>query len=308
MRGLRSIFVGTRGLRAGWGVTLFLLITVLITLVLIVVVAAAIAIGGLTRHLPAGGHVEGSLQSPSASTLALVEALLLSSLLGATWIMSVIERRPLAAYGFSASRMGRRFLEGLLAGLALLTLLIGLLWLSHAIQLSRTPTDVGASTVWGVKWAVVFLLVGVTEEVAMRGYLIQTLARGLNFRWGALISSAFFMALHVPNTGEGPLGLLQVFLIGLVFSYSIWKTGALWWAVGFHFAWDWSQSFVFGVADSGLVSPGALLIAKPMGPTWLSGGATGPEGSVLMFAVLTATVGLIALTLKKRDHPLAVAL
>ena len=110
------------------------------------------------------------------------------------------------------------------------------------------------------------------------------------------------------STGEGPLGLLQVFLIGLVFSYSIWKTGALWWAVGFHFAWDWSQSFVFGVADSGLVSPGALLIAKPMGPTWLSGGATGPEGSVLMFAVLTATVGLIALTLKKRDHPLAVAL
>ena len=129
----------------------------------------------------------------------------------------------------------------------------------------------------------------------MRAYVLQTLARGLNFPWAAVISSGVFMLLHLPNGGESAMGLIQVFLIGLVFSFSVWRTGAIWWALGYHAAWDWAQSFLFGVADSGLVTPGALLSAHAAGPAWLSGGATGPEGSVLMFSIIAASLGLIGL-------------
>jgi len=85
----------------------------------------------------------------------------------------------------------------------------------------------------------------------------------------------------------------------------VWRTGALWWALGYHAAWDWAQSFLFGVADSGLMTPGALMSAHPAGPAWLSGGATGPEGSALMFAIVAASVGLIGLTMMRGDQPVS---
>jgi hypothetical protein len=60
----------------------------------------------------------------------------------------------------------------------------------------------------------------------------------------------------------------------------------LWFAVGFHAAWDWSETFFYSVPDSGTVFPGHLLSSSLRGPAWLSGGSAGPEGSVLCFAVV----------------------
>ncbi len=145
-----------------------------------------------------------------------------------------------------------------------------------------------------------------SEELACRGYLQQTLARGLNYRWAALIMGVLFMLLHVPNSGETPVGLAIVFVAGVVLSYSIWRTGAMWWGIGFHAAWDWMQSFTFGVADSGHPAMDALMISKPAGPDWLSGGATGPEGSVLALVVLILVALVIHVTVKKPDTDLGV--
>jgi hypothetical protein len=80
----------------------------------------------------------------------------------------------------------------------------------------------------------------------------------------------------------------------MVFCLSLWRTGSLWWAIGFHAAWDWSQSFLYGVADSGLMAQHHLLATHPVGKPILSGGATGPEGSIFIVAV-TGVVSLIIL-------------
>jgi len=121
-----------------------------------------------------------------------------------------------------------------------------------------------------------------------------------------VILGVCFTVAHMGNNGESPIGLLLVFTAGLVFSYAVWRTGALWWGIGFHAAWDWMQSFTFGVADSGHPSKDALLLSKPAGPDWLSGGSTGPEGSVLTLAVMAAVAVLIHLTLRKPDEDLGV--
>ena len=71
-----------------------------------------------------------------------------------------------------------------------------------------------------------------------------------------------------------------------MFAFSLWRTGSLWWAIGLHAAWDWAQSFLFGVADSGGISTHRLLSTHPVGPAWLSGGATGPEGSIFVLLVM----------------------
>ena len=55
------------------------------------------------------------------------------------------------------------------------------------------------------------------------------------------------------HSGENPVGLFRVFLVGVVFTLALWRTGSLWWAIGFHMAWDWAQSFLYGVPDSGVL-------------------------------------------------------
>ncbi len=152
------------------------------------------------------------------------------------------------------------------------------------------------------------------EEYLTRGYLQYTLARGLAgiyqwiFKtrhseafgfWSAAILVSFLFGLgHGKNPGESPIGLLSAGLAAMVFCFSLWRTGSLWWAVGFHAAWDRSQSFLYGVADSGLVIQHHLLATHPMGQSILSGGATGPEGSIFILAVLALASLIIFVTLR----------
>ena len=127
--------------------------------------------------------------------------------------------------------------------------------------------------------------------------------------WAAAFFFSFVFGLgHGGNPGESPIGLLSAGLIGLVFAFSLWRTGSLWWAVGFHASWDWAQSFLFGVRDSGGLSAHRLMNSDAIGPVLLSGGLTGPEGSVyvLLFVALTAVV--IAVTLKPQAGSASVEL
>ena len=116
-------------------------------------------------------------------------------------------------------------------------------------------------------------------------------ARAIAFWAAAVVMSCLFGAGHLFNPGETAPGIAAVFLAGMVFSYALWHTGSLWWAIGFHMAWDWAQSFLYGVPDSGFLSAGRLLKTHPMGNPLLSGGTTGPEGSVLRDAHIAAGAG-----------------
>ncbi|HJY08331.1 MAG TPA: CPBP family intramembrane glutamic endopeptidase, partial [Bryobacteraceae bacterium] len=84
-------------------------------------------------------------------------------------------------------------------------------------------------------------------------------------------------------------------VIGLVLAWSLRWTGSLWWAIGFHAAWDWAESFFYGVPDSGGLAPGHLFLSTHHGPEGLSGGSAGPEGSALVFLV----IGVLSVVLSR---------
>ncbi len=92
--------------------------------------------------------------------------------------------------------------------------------------------------------------------------------------------------IHLRNDGEQWRGVLAAALIGFFFCLTLRRTGNLWFAVGFHAAWDWGETFFYSVPDSGMVAPGHLLTSSHRGSDWLSGGSVGPEGSVLCFVVM----------------------
>ena len=294
-RGLANLFTGTHGIRAGWGVAIFVLIAAAL------IFGLNVGLHAIHFHSPKDATGPGGPISSLFST-----GVLASVLLVATLVTALIERRKLADLGLSLTNALPRFLQGLFFGVAALAALIGLLYVCGAIQIS--PIVLHGSDIWrfGGLWAAVFLLVGIGEELAFRTYLLQTIARGLNFRWACLIMAILFTAAHGFNPGETPIGLILVFVVAIVFALSVWRSGTIWWALGFHAAWDWAQSYLFGVADSGQPAIGSLVTSKAIGPDWLSGGATGPEGSILALVVLAAVTGVIFITLRKPDHDLGI--
>jgi hypothetical protein len=109
---------------------------------------------------------------------------------------------------------------------------------------------------------------------------------GANFWHAAWVTSAFFGYVHLGNSGENWIGILAAAGIGFVFCVSVRLTGSAWWAIGCHAAWDWAETYFYGTANSGLQSQGHYLTTNPVGAAPWSGGTDGPEGSVLVLAVI----------------------
>lgn len=295
---LRWIFLGPQGLRAGWGLLLYGG----------VLWALGWAFGkGYAAFHPAW------LLGRTGQTLMGAQGVLCLLLLAAAGFMAFVERRPLGAYGFGGGPKLRLFLKGTFWGGAALTLLILLLRACGLLAFGGLSLGAGGILFFGATSLVGFLIVGFFEEFLMRGYLQFTLARGFSALlglcgmkqraratgfWGAaFLLSLLFGLGHGSNGGESPLGLVTAGLAGLLFCASLWYSGSLWWAMGFHMAWDWAQTFLFGAADSGMASPAHALATRPVGPALWSGGATGPEGSLLVLPVLLAMAIVVRFTL-----------
>jgi uncharacterized protein len=306
---LRNVFVGTDGLRAGWSLLIF------ITLFAAMMFAMNIIGHKLHPSSPKGPSADGSF---SLTSNYINESIPLAAVLLLTWIMSKIERRPNFVYGLGGQRKLSHFLAGLAWGVTCLSLLVFALWKTGLLVIDSRLLFGAAAFRYGALWLVGFLLVGLLEEYLTRGYLLYTLARGLAgiYKWvfktrhaaalgfwtAALILSILFGLGHGDNPGESPIGLLSAGLASMVFCLSLWRTGSLWWAIGLHASWDWAQSFLYGVADSGTMVQHHLLATHPVGKPILSGGATGPEGSLFILAILFLIALIILFTLPRTSH------
>jgi uncharacterized protein len=216
----------------------------------------------------------------------------------ATWVMARIERRSIWSYGLiDRARLGH-FAWGAFWGFGCLSGLIGILVLTGHVAFDGLAITGTMAMRFAFEWLIAFLLVGVAEEMLLRGYLQQVLARGIGFWPSAILLSIGFGALHLGNSGEAIFGVVTAGLAGLVFCYSLWRSRSLWWAIGNHMAWDWAQSYFYGVPDSGAMVARHLFTTHPVGATWLSGGTVGPEGSIFALGALLADVVIIRLTLR----------
>lgn len=291
--GLRNMFIGPHGLRAGWGALLF------------VIFWAAIFAGcGYGAYFLFHFHRPRHMTELTPRLAFIGEAIQVIAALGATWAMSRIEHRRFAAYGFSGSRFLSLFARGLVIGFCGLSLLI--LILRGAGVWHYDGVHMHGATAWeyGAIWVAAFVLVGVAEEATLRGYLLATLARGMTIWPAAILLSLLFGALHLGNGGEDAFGIVTVVIAGLMLSYVVWRTGSLAMAFGIHAAWDWAQSYFYGTADSGLHMQGYLISSHSSGKALLSGGSAGPEGSIFAIPVMLLIVLAVHFTAgPRRQYP-----
>lgn len=125
------------------------------------------------------------------------------------------------------------------------------------------------------------------------------------FWQAAWATSTAFGSFHTGNSGETWVGVFAAALIGFVFCVSVWLTGSAWWAIGCHMAWDWTETFFYGTADSGIPAHGHLLTTTAHGDALWSGGSDGPEGSLLILPAVLLLLGILLALYRRR--PAAVA-
>ena len=242
--------------------------------------------------------------SPFPWLMFLQEALLFAAALLPVWLLARLEHRPAGDYGLPARELfGSRFWQGCLLGLAEISVLVGAIALFGGYRFGtlalRGP---GAMMAWLVFWFAFFVVVGLYEEFLFRGYVQFTLSRAVRFWPAAWILSLGFGALHLMNRGENWVGVAGVVAAGLVFALALRRTGNLWLAVGWHAAFDFGETFLYSVPNSGAVLHGHLSNAVLEGPVWLTGGSVGPEGSVFSFLIMGASALLIHLLFPRSQY------
>jgi membrane protease YdiL (CAAX protease family) len=239
------------------------------------------------------------------------------AILCATWIAAILfDRRPLADYGFHFNR--RWWLDfgfGLLLGAALMLLIfiveLAMDWvtITGTFQSPRTPF-------WEAIFLglLMFILVGINEELLSRGYQLRNLAEGLNLHrltphWSILlaylISSSIFGFMHLGNPNTTAVSTVNLIIAGLLLGLGYILTGELAIPIGLHITWNFFQGKVFGFPVSGMESSTSIIAIHQGGPDFWTGGAFGPEAGMIGLLAMLLGVILIYLWVRQRDGVVA---
>jgi membrane protease YdiL (CAAX protease family) len=261
----------------------------LLRLVVLFIVPLAAVIGAQAAVQAVSRASTGAAHGPAV----LGAALLLSSGLASVYVALVhtLERRtpaelslrrglPLAAAGFTL-------------GLAIFCTTYAVLWrLGYAQWLGfRQPAELFLPLASAI-------LAGVGEELIFRGGVFRTLEGSLGTGTALVLSAALFGGLHALNHGATWTSTVAIALeAGVLLGAAYCVSRSLWLPIGLHIGWNFTEGGLFGAAVSG-GRPSQGLIHMPLtGPGWATGGAFGPEASLIAVGVcLTAASVLLVLT------------
>jgi membrane protease YdiL (CAAX protease family) len=206
------------------------------------------------------------------------------------WLMTrFADKRPWCSTGFVTRGFVSETLAGYLIGMALLSVVIGVMATFGAYHFVGTNLRFMIATPLSM-----FLFVAITEETLFRGYFFQT----LEARWGTgialTVTSLFFGLTHLANPIAGitfPEKLFSavciVFEAGILLGAAYVATRRLWLPIGLHWAWNFFEGPFYGTRVSGETLTSSYIISKTSGPFLLTGGAFGPEGSAICLIVCT---------------------
>lgn len=299
---MKKIFVNRfQQLRSGWKIAIVLGINygvqmILGTIIGIVLIISLIASGKFNFENPAFNFDTSSLSGVNYLFQAIgIIVMILTIYL----VLRLIDKKRLKDIGFINIKRGFKHLSlGLIFGAVSMTLIFLILLATNNIELTNsfTQPQFSWSTLTGL---IFFIFVGLNEELFARGYCMMALSQ-TGRRWVPIVVSAIiFSAMHLGNPNLKILGLFNIFLVGILFSYMVVKTNNIWMAIGYHITWNYFQGNVFGFQVSGLDASGLYGI-KVLNDNILTGGDFGPEAGILATIILAASI--IAMILYKGSN------
>lgn len=176
----------------------------------------------------------------------------------------------------------------------LLGLLVGFLFM--VLVVSTIVASGYATVTWNgfsareqFRVIMLFLAVAVGEETICRGVIFRWIDERWN-TWVALIVSALIFGLgHLPNNNATWWSSVAIAIeAGLLLGAAYKWSGSLWVPIGIHWAWNYIQGNLFGLAVSGTDAGNSILVTTVNGPDIFTGGAFGPEASII--SVIMGTI------------------
>ncbi len=192
----------------------------------------------------------------------------------------------------------QEFAGGLGLGLGLFSAVMVLLWPIGIYD----PVGCGTAAGLGVG-AVTALLAAIIEEVLFRGFLFRLMEVVAGTWWALLVTSALFGAAHAFNPGATVLSSIAIAAeAGMLLGAAYATTRRLWFPIGLHAAWNFSESKVFGMSVSGFGAAKGLIIGTVSGPAILTGGQFGPEASIVAVLVCFSAALFILCRIVRRGR------
>lgn len=197
----------------------------------------------------------------------------------------IFERKPLNVMGFpKIQNHWKDFIFGLLLGIVSITAVFVILLNLGMIQVNEN-LDSPNLIISVIKGLILFIIVGFSEELFSRGYNMSVLKQTGNKWVVLLVPSGIFALLHGLNDNVTFLGLLNIFLIALLFGYMFNKTEHIWIPIGYHITWNFFQGNILGFPVSGLELKGLYKISLIDDNIW-NGGKFGAEGGLVTTLII----------------------
>lgn len=272
-----------------WRVIQFPLTRIIIALLFVggILFGVQLALPSIRGFFPAGMSV--------ASPLLLAAVVILAAMFAYAVYVRIIERRRVRELAPGRALQG--LASGALLGAGLFAATVGALWTAGYYHVTGTNQWLVFLPALGAS-----LQAGFAEEIVIRGILFRIMEDGLGTSISLAITALIFGFLHLGNPNATIVSALAISLeAGILLGAAFVLTRKLWLPIGIHFAWNFTQGGIFGVAVSGHSTSG-LLRSELTGPPLFSGGSFGAEAS--LFAVLICLAAGIWLLVmgRRRGH------
>ncbi len=219
-----------------------------------------------------------------------LEALTLISVFLSAWVVWRFRKVSLAVWGRSLALRRKDVLAGILLAVVLYAVGFGISLLAGAVEVAGVALNLSTLFI-----SLGFcLLVAITEELALRGFVLERMLQGgVNKFWALFLSAALFSLIHIGNPNFDFLSFINLLLAGILLGSSYIYTRNLSFPIALHWFWNWIQGPVLGYEVSGNKFCDGLLTLHLPEANLINGGAFGFEGSILCTVLMIAGTGVI---------------
>lgn len=209
------------------------------------------------------------------------------------WALRTFDHLPARTLGIAPEgKWLPQLLLGFAVGIGMVGLVVGLLWGGGFAAVSWQP--VGKEPLLLLAASLLFmLLVGLMEELLFRGYIFQTLLRGIGPLMTLFVTASLFAVFHMDKPNWTLLSLTNIFVFGVLFGLLYLRSGSLWLPIGLHAGWNFAQVlFHVPVSGSTIPFPTPFITTLTSHPL-IAGGSFGLEGGVVVSVLTLAVIALV---------------
>jgi membrane protease YdiL (CAAX protease family) len=208
-----------------------------------------------------------------------------------------VDRRSIMSLGLKFDReMRREFVFGLLAGFGLISIVFLVLWSLEAV----TIVDISFPAQSLAVMTAIMIMVGFSEEVLFRGYILNNCMDSFNKYAALLITSLAFSVSHLLNPNPSLMGVVNIVLAGLLLGLYYVHRRNLWFPIGVHITWNLFQGSFYGSEVSGATTDSVMTL-EVTGSDLVTGGPFGFEASIVTSVVLI--LAIMSIHLRYRERP-----